>query len=232
MQINGQTQSHPDFPFEAVLWDMDGTLIDSEPLWIEEERRLMESLGVEWTDDDARYCLGGPMARVDHYMRERSGQEFESGVLSSRLLTMVAERFAGPLPFAPGALELLEELQSIEVEMALVSASPRNLIDKAMTSFGENRFKVIISNNDVNKPKPDPEGYLLAAERLGVEIARTLIIEDSIPGIGAAQSSGAFVLGIAHFGELPQSPRTIQRLSLKGLSAAALGELFQPILTR
>ena len=130
------------------------------------------------------------------------------------------------------SLELLEELQSIEVEMALVSASPRNLIDKAMTSFGENRFKVIISNNDVNKPKPDPEGYLFAAERLQVDIRRTLIIEDSIPGIGAAQAAGAFVLGIAHFSELPESPRTIQRLSLKGLSASALGELFNPILTR
>ena len=233
MPINHQlANSHIDFPFEAVLWDMDGTLIDSEPLWIEEERRLMESLGIEWTDEDARYCLGGPMVRVDEYMRQRSGQDFQPGALSSRLLEMVEARFSGPLPFAPGALELLEELERIGTPLALVSASPRNLIDQAMNSFGKDRFNVIVSNNDVRKPKPDPEGYLLAAERLQVDIRRTLIIEDSIPGIGAAQASGAFVLGIAHFNELPESPRTIQRLSLKGLSASALGELFNPILAR
>ena len=231
--INHQlANSHIDFPFEAVLWDMDGTLIDSEPLWIEEERRLMESLGIEWTDEDARYCLGGPMVRVDEYMRQRSGQDFQPGALSSRLLEMVEARFSGPLPFAPGALELLEELERIGTPLALVSASPRNLIDQAMNSFGKDRFNVIVSNNDVRKPKPDPEGYLLAAERLQVDIRRTLIIEDSIPGIGAAQAAGGFVLGIAHFSELPESPRTIQRLSLKGLSASALGELFNPILTR
>ena len=184
--INHQlANSHIDFPFEAVLWDMDGTLIDSEPLWIEEERRLMESLGIEWTDEDARYCLGGPMVRVDEYMRQRSGQDFQPGVLSSRLLEMVEARFSGPLPFAPGALELLEELERIGTPLALVSASPRNLIDQAMNSFGKDRFNVIISNNDVRKPKPDPEGYLLAAERMRVDIRRTLIIEDSIPGIGA-----------------------------------------------
>ena len=231
--INPQLASpHIVFPLEAVLWDMDGTLIDSEPLWIEEERRLMESLGIEWTDEDARYCLGGPMVRVDEYMRQRSGQDFQPGALSSRLLEMVEARFSGPLPFAPGALELLEELERIGTPLALVSASPRNLIDQAMNSFGKDRFNVIVSNNDVRKPKPDPEGYLLAAERLQVDIRRTLIIEDSIPGIGAAQASGAFVLGIAHFSELPESPRTIQRLSLKGLSVSALGELFNPILTR
>ena len=231
--INHQlANSHIDFPFEAVLWDMDGTLIDSEPLWIEEERRLMESLGIEWTDEDARYCLGGPMVRVDEYMRQRSGQDFQPGVLWSRLLEMVEARFSGPLPFAPGALELLEELERIGTPLALVSASPRNLIDQAMNSFGKDRFNVIVSNNDVRMPKPDPEGYLLAAERLQVDIRRTLIIEDSIPGIGAAQAAGAFVLGIAHFSELPESPRTIQRLSLKGLSVSALGELFNPILTR
>lgn len=211
---------------------MDGTLIDSEPLWVEEERRLMESIGVEWTDEDARYCLGGPMTRVDEYMRVRSGGDFRPGELTTQLLDMVADRFSTSIPFATGARELLEEIESLAIPMALVSASPRNLMEKALISIGEGRFKTVISNNDVKSPKPDPEGYLKAAEQLGVSIERSLIIEDSVPGMGAAQSSGAFVLGIAHFSELPDGPKTVQRISLQGVTTGILSELFQPILTR
>ena len=220
------------FPFEAVLWDMDGTLIDSEPIWMEQERRLMESIGAQWSEEDARYCLGGPMTRVDEYMRLRSGKKFLPGELTTKLLEMVGESFADSIPFAPGAKELLEELQSLAIPMALVSASPRKLMAQAMRSIGEGRFASVISNDDVTSPKPNPEGYLLAAKQLGVSIARSLIIEDSIPGMGAAQSSGAFVLGVAHFSELPEGPRTIQRISLHGLSVALLSELFNPILAR
>ena len=89
------------FPFEAVLWDMDGTLLDSEPIWIEEEAKLMESLGVDWNEEDARICLGGPMQRVDLYMRNRSGDRHKPLELSGLLIERMLLDSTNPLTSLP-----------------------------------------------------------------------------------------------------------------------------------
>jgi len=93
------------FPFDAVLWDMDGTLIDSEPLWIEQERQLMESIGAKWTSEDAIYCVGGPMARVDAYMRSKLPtavlDKFPPLALTNQLLQRMEDRLSHDIPFTP-----------------------------------------------------------------------------------------------------------------------------------
>lgn len=218
------------FPFAAVLWDMDGTLVDSEPIWMEEESALMRSLGADWSDFDAKYCLGGPIERVDAYMRQRAGDVHAPYELSNLLINRMVDRLASDTSFVPGARELIDELHALPVPMALVSASTRSIMDAALKSIGGHYFKITISHDDVAQTKPDPEGYLAAAAAIGVPIEEVLIIEDSITGMNAAIDSGAYVLGLTHMVELPRSARTLHRESLHGLDARALGRLFQAIM--
>ena len=183
------------FPFDAVLWDMDGTLIDSEPLWIEQERQLMESIGAKWTHEDAIHCVGGPMARVDAYMRSKLPPDihdkFAPLALTNELLQRMEVRLSQEISFTPGAFELVNEMKSANLPLALVSASSRPLMNAALTSIGSQLFDITISDNDVERSKPDPEGYVKAAASLDVDISRSLIIEDSITGMTAAIASGA-----------------------------------------
>jgi HAD superfamily hydrolase (TIGR01509 family) len=218
------------FPFEAVLWDMDGTLINSEPLWIEQERLLMAHLGAEWSESDALHCVGGPMARVDAYMRSKLSPEqqrrFQPLELTGKLLKRMEERFSQGVDFAPGSQHLLNEMKSHSIKLALVTASSRPLLDAALKSIGTDYFEATISDNDVAQSKPHPEGYRLAASRLGVNIERSLIIEDSITGMTAAIASGAYVLGIPHFTELPSGPKVIHLQTLDGLNLSGLSKNF------
>ena len=218
------------FPFDAVLWDMDGTLIDSEPLWIEQERQLMESIGAKWTSEDAIYCVGGPMARVDAYMRSKLPtavlEKFAPLALTNQLLQRMEDRLSHDIPFTPGAFELVNEMKSANLPLALVSASSRPLMNAALKSIGSQLFDITISDNDVERSKPDPEGYVKAAASLDVDISRSLIIEDSITGMTAAIASGAFVLGLPHVAELPHGPKVIHHPTLENLTMRDLANLF------
>jgi HAD superfamily hydrolase (TIGR01509 family) len=218
------------FPFEAVLWDMDGTLIDSEPLWIEQERLLMERVGATWSHEDAIHCVGGPMARVDAYMRSKLPSDIQESFqpldLTNQLLQLMEKRLSQNVSFTPGAHTLVHEMKTANLPLALVSASSRPLMDAALKSIGSYLFDVTISDNDVTNSKPDPEGYVKAAEALGVDIARSLIIEDSITGMSAAIASGAFVIGLPHVARLPHGEKVIHHPSLDGLTMRAISELF------
>ena len=218
------------FPFDAVLWDMDGTLIDSEPLWIEQERQLMESIGAIWTHEDAIHCVGGPMARVDAYMRSKLPPDihdkFAPLALTNELLQRMEVRLSEEISFTPGAFELVNEMKSANLPLALVSASSRPLMNAALTSIGTKLFDITISDNDVERSKPDPEGYLKAAASLDVDISRCLIIEDSITGITAAIASGAFVIGLPHVAELPHGPKVIHHPTLKNVTMRDIANLF------
>ena len=214
------------FPFEAVLWDMDGTLIDSEPIWIEEEHRLMQSLGVPWSDEDAKHCLGGPLERVDAYMRSRVKGEHEPLELAFLLIDRMIERLSVGVGFTLGAENLLRAMHREQLPMALVSASTRKIMDAALRSIGNEFFTFTCSADDVVATKPSPEGYLKAATNLGVDIERTLIIEDSVTGMRAAIDSGGYVLGLPHLTPLPEGEKVVHRESLEDLDLNSLAGLF------
>lgn len=218
------------FPFDAVLWDMDGTLIDSEPIWIAEETRLMEEIGVKWSEEDALHCLGGPLERVDSYMRSRSGNNHAPLELAHELIDRMVVRLSNRIEFSPGAKELLEQLHQEGIPMALVSASTRKIMDAALFSIGREFFLFTCSADDVKKTKPDPEGYIEAAKRLDVRIENSLIIEDSKTGMSAAIASGAYVLGLPHLTELPIGEKVIHRQGLVGLDLDGLSSLFKGVL--
>ncbi len=215
---------------------MDGTLIDSEPIWIGEERKIMESLGATWSQEDALYCIGGPMERVDAYMRSKLPEdkqgEFKEYEITAILLDSMVERFRKEVPFAPGASQLISEMHQEAIPMALVTASTRAIMDGALTSIGKHFFKTTISDNDVERSKPDPQGYQLAASRVGVPIEDCLIIEDSITGATAAIASGAYLLGVTHSGPLPMGQKVCHVENLIDLELSGIVELFQPLLVK
>jgi HAD superfamily hydrolase (TIGR01509 family) len=223
------------FPFKAVLWDMDGTLINSELLWIEQERAMMNELGAQWSDEDSLHCVGGPMARVDAYMRSKLSLEnqdrFTPLELTNSLLARMERRLAQGVEFAPGAEKLMKEMRSYSIPLALVSASPRPLVDAALASIGAGNFNITVSDNDVAQSKPNPEGYLLAARKLSVAIESCLVIEDSITGTTAAIDSGAYVLGLPHFSALPEGPKVIHMKSLEGVTLSTITDAFTALIS-
>ena len=199
--------------FEAVLWDMDGTLFDSEKYWLEAEVELMQRFGVVWTEHDQSICLGGPMARVERYMAERANFANPPEYFGNELRQLMVTKFSQPLDFAAGAFDLLEQLRALRIPMGLVTASSRALVDAALHTIPEGTFGVVISGDDVKIGKPSPEGYLSAASKLGVDITQSIILEDSFVGTSAALASGATVIGISHLGELA-TPKSGEELQL------------------
>uniref|UniRef100_UPI004049809E HAD family hydrolase n=1 Tax=Candidatus Nanopelagicus sp. TaxID=2518620 RepID=UPI004049809E len=182
----------------AILFDMDGTIIDSEPLWLQAEIEVMAELGCHWDEQDQINCLGGPMERTEKYMQDRSGNVKPYGYFGQRLNEVMKLKFVKDLELMPNALELITKSKEAGLKTALVTASGRELMNSALTRFPENSFDNAISRDDVTNSKPHPEPYLMAAKRLEVKIEECLVLEDSMTGVRAGLDSGAQVVAISH----------------------------------
>lgn len=200
------TDALTDF-YSAVFFDMDGLLVDSEPLWLISETQMMAEYGYQWLESDQAACLGGPLDRVGDYMSGLIGGRRDGNSLTLEIVDRMVDKFKGELPFMPGALELITDLQANGIELTLVSASPRSLVDAVLANFEVNPFVRSISSNDVKVSKPDPEGYLLAATSGGHDISNSLVLEDSLTGVTAAKASGAWVLAVPHLVPIEKSER-------------------------
>jgi HAD superfamily hydrolase (TIGR01509 family) len=200
------TNANPDF-YSAVFFDMDGLLVDSEPLWLISETQMMAEYGYQWLESDQAACLGGPLDRIGNYMSGLIGGKRDGHSLMTEIIDRMVEKFKGDLPFMPGAIALINDLRAYGVPLTLVSASPRSLVDAALSNFEENPFVRSISSGDVKVSKPDPEGYLLAASSGGHEISNSLVLEDSLTGVTAAKASGAWVLAVPHLVPIEKSGR-------------------------
>ena len=193
--------------YSAVFFDMDGLLINSEPLWLESETEMMAAFDYQWLESDQAACLGGPLDRVGNYMSNLIGGKKDGHSLMLEIIDRMVEKFKGDLPLMPGALALIDDLRTHDVELTLVSASPRSLVDAALANFEVNPFSRSISSNDVKVTKPDPEGYLLAASSGGHDISDCLIFEDSLTGVTAAKASGAWVMAVPHLVPITKAGR-------------------------
>lgn len=193
--------------FSAILFDMDGTLVDTEPLWLISETELMDEFGYAWTSQDQANCLGGPLDRVGEYMHDLAGKVESPEFFRDSLIARMAEKLHKGARLMDGAYEILQVCAEFGIPVALVSASPRVLIDAVLESLPDHRFIVSISCDDVRNTKPDPEGYLKSADMLGVNINNCLILEDSLTGVKAAQASGGFVVAIPHLVPIAESER-------------------------
>ena len=199
----------------AILFDMDGTLIDSEPLWLQAEIEVMAAVGCKWDAQDQINCLGGPLERTEKYMQERSNLIKPYGYFGEQLFSVMEEKLTNNLELIPNALELLEQCKNANIKVALVTASSRRLMQAALKWFPEATFLAAVSRDDVEVTKPDPAPYLLAAKLMGVDIKNCLVFEDSITGAQSGLRSGAQVIGIPHLIVMPDNPnlRVVKSLS-------------------
>lgn len=207
--------------FEALLFDMDGLLVDTEPYWLDTERELMAEFGVHWREEDQRFCLGGPMSKVGNYMSELARNERESEWFVTEIIERMSLKFR-EISLMPGIRQLLDEVREINMPSALVSASPRRLVDAVLESIPSAPFTVSISADDVSRGKPHPDPYLKAADLLKVNISDSLIIEDSPTGVSAARASGAWVIAVPQIAPIDPAPKSAILRSLAGHSIQSL----------
>jgi len=211
--------------FDAVFFDMDGLMVDSEPEWLLSEIEVTAPYGYTWQEQDQVACLGGPLSKVGQYMFDRCGKVESPQFFTQQLIDTQVARMRGNTPTMPGAIELVRELQSHGIKTALVSASPRNIVDAVLDNLGNDLFPFSISSDDVENTKPHPEAYLKAATMSGSNISNCLVFEDSLTGMSAAIASGAHLIGVPHLVTIDESPRIRVIKSLEQLSYLKLKEL-------
>ncbi len=180
----------------AVLWDMDGTLVDTEPFWMAAEGPLVASYGGTWTHEQALGLVG--MGLEDSAgILQRAGVRMQTQEIIDHLTDTVSNRLrVEGAPFRPGARELLSELREAGVKTALVTMSMRRMADTVISAIPFEAFDVVIAGDEATRPKPHPDPYLQASQALGVDIADTVAIEDSPNGLRSAVASGAVALGV------------------------------------
>ena len=206
---------------------MDGTIVDTEPFWIEAETRMIESFGGTWTSEQAVQMVGLGLEDAAEILRE-AGVDLPVDAIVQKLTDEVIASLNGRgAPFRPGAVELLRSLREAGVRMGLVTMSLRRMADAVVEQIGFDAFDVIVSGDSARRPKPFPDPYLQAAEALGVDIGRTVVIEDSPAGLSAGLSSGAFALGVPHIVPLAGLGADELWPTLEGRTAGDVMSLFE-----
>ena len=201
---------------------MDGTLVDSEPTWLESEIELMDRFGYLWTSKDQAFCLGGPLSRVGDYMNQLAGNSKDGDYFVTELVNLMVNRMENEARLMNGALKILSFVKDQGVRTALVSASPRNLVDAVLKSIAPVSFELTISSDDVKVPKPSPESYIKAAAHFGVNPENCLVFEDSLTGVQSAVESGAYVIALPHLVAIKESARVKVFNSLSDLTPEVL----------
>lgn len=218
--------------FDAVFFDMDGLMVDSEPEWLKSESEITAAYGYQWQPEDQVACLGGPLSRVGQYMHQKCKQAETPDFFTSKLIEVQSERMRLHTPFMPGAYELVKDLQRNGVKTGLVSASPRIIVDAVLDNVGTDLFPFSISSDDVDNTKPHPDAYLKAAKLANSDIANCLILEDSLTGVNAATSSGAWLVAVPHLVRVDESARVRVIRSLEQLNFTKLQSLYKDFSTK
>ena len=211
-------------PPAAVLWDMDGTLVDTEPYWIEAEFQIVESFGGVWSDEHAHYLVGSDLIDAANYMIANSPITLSPTEVVERLLDHVVASIRREIPWRPGARELLAELNAAGIPCALVTMSWRRFADAVIDALPPGSFAEIICGDDVTHGKPHPEPYLTAAKRLGVDPTSCVAIEDSPTGFASAVAAGCKVVGVPNVRSLEPADGAIILPSLAGVDLGMLSD--------
>jgi len=219
---------------QAVLWDMDGTIVDTEPYWIQAEKDLVASFGGTWTEEQAEALVGQALTFSGQVIQD-AGVDLPVREIIDRLIGRVAEQVRGAIPWRPGARELLEELQARGIPCALVTMSEKLLAKEIEAQLPAGIFEAVVTGDIVEHGKPHPEAYErafnhLARTRPSLSLQRCVAIEDSLPGVTAAQAAGLTTIAVPHFVPLPHSEDrtewpTLAGRGLKDLEAVVAAKL-------
>src|SRR5688572_156857 len=182
----------------AVLWDFDGTLADTEPLWIAAEYHVISQLGGTWSEENADQLVGNSLLDSGAYILNAIGRvDLSPAWVVDQLLSFVVDHVRdGPMPWRPGAIELLDSFAAAGVPCALVSASYRVLLDAALVRLPQGTFQVTVAGDEVNLGKPHPEPYERACQALGVDARQCVVFEDSETGARSGNAAGALVIAV------------------------------------
>ena len=211
----------------AVLWDMDGTLVDTEPYWMAEERALVGRHGGVWTDEHARQLVGNDLLVSAEYILAHSPIMLTPLEVVNELLAGVVARVAEHVPWRPGARELLAGCVAEGVPCALVTMSWESLASAVVMNLPLGSFTAVITGDVVSHGKPHPEPYLAAARLLGVELGDCIAIEDSPPGVASAVAAGIPTIAVPHQVPVPQMVGAVQLSTLVGLEPQDLLTIFR-----
>lgn len=210
----------------AILWDMDGTLVDTEPYWFTAERELVAAHGGTWSDEHARSLVGQGLLTVAASMQAVGPIPLEPQVIVETMMATVIANIRQDLPWRPGVADLLALQAAAGIPAALVTMSWRPLADAVLLALPAGTFSAVVTGDEVSAGKPDPEAYLLAAERLGLAPTDCLAIEDSVPGTASARAAGVPVLGVPHLASIAPAQGQVLRPTLAGLDLSTLRTLF------
>ncbi|AYN42194.1 HAD family phosphatase [Streptomyces dangxiongensis] len=195
---------------QAVLLDMDGTLVDTEGFWWDVEVEVFARLGHTLDDSWRHVVVGGPMTRSAGFLIEATGADITLAELSVLLNDGFEDRIDRALPLMPGAARLLGELHRHGVPTALVSASHRRIIDRVLSVLGPHHFALSVAGDEVSRTKPFPDPYLLAAAGLGAHPAGCAVVEDTATGVAAAEAAGCRVIAVPSVAPIgPAAGRTV-----------------------
>lgn len=210
---------------KAVLWDLDGTLVDTEPYWIATEFALAAEHDAVWSREHALQLVGNDLIESGRYIREVMGLEMSPEDVVEYLLDGVVAQVADTVPWREGAVELLAQLREAGVPCGLVTMSYQRFVAPIVAALPPETFRVIVTGDQVSRGKPHPEAYLTAAGALGLEAGECVAIEDSNTGATSAEAAGCPVLVVENHVDVARSPRRTFAASLTEVTVESLASL-------
>ncbi|HWU19922.1 MAG TPA: HAD family phosphatase [Nocardioides sp.] len=208
---------------EAVLWDMDGTLVDTEPYWMETEVALAEAHGGTWTHEQAMQLVGNDLLTSGRLLQEQIPLPYEPAEVVEMLLDGVVARVREAVPWCAGSRELLLALKDAGVPCGLVTMSYERFVAPILDQLPPNTFDVVITGDQVSNGKPHPEPYLTGAAALGVRPEDCVAIEDSPTGAASADAAGCRVVVVPNHVPVPAKPAWTVLSTLAGVTPDRLG---------
>jgi HAD superfamily hydrolase (TIGR01509 family) len=196
---------------------MDGTLVDTEPYWIDTEYELAGRYGGRWSEADALTLVGNDLLSSGRYIRDHMGIDLEPDQIVEELLDGVVRRVRDLVPWRPGAVELLASLREAGVPLALVTMSYDRFVAPILAHLPPETFRVVVTGDRVEQGKPHPEPYLTAAAALGLDPADCLAVEDSNTGAKSAEAAGCLVLVVENHVPVLRGGRRVFADTLEGI---------------
>ncbi len=210
----------------AILWDMDGTIVDTEPYWLAAELELVHSWGGTWSHEDGLTLVGSGLWHSASVLRGR-GVELADEEIIDLLTDRVLEQIRVSVPWRPGAQRLLAEAREAGIPTALVTMSIRRMADHIVSTFPFDAFDQVVAGDEVSPSKPHPAPYLRAAELLGVPVEECVAIEDSTTGLASAVAAGTVAVGVPLHTPLEHGLGYTIWPTLEGRTLADVSELYR-----
>lgn len=214
----------------AVFWDHDGTLVDTEPYWIEAQLELSAMYGVPWTEEDSLACVGSPMPLSAKRMQDAGLPMGNEEIIVWQCDRVIELMDTKGIPWLPGVPELFDEIAGAGIRCAIVSNAWRSVVEKTATGLPDGVVEFIIAGDEMVHAKPDPWPYRTAAERLNVPVEHAIAIEDSLAGTLSAEAAGMPVLVVPSVIDVADAPgrskaTSLADVTLDTLRAIAAGEV-------